>query len=338
MLRLLSVRTCLAVGLLWGCTVKAQLTDATAIEFNNLINDAVFFTDLYITPATDAAVYQAASGWIVTPQKRKLWDYTIGLNVNSFIVPQSDRTFTVSDSDFSFFTIDGATSATTPSALGDDQFVTLNGELNGQPIVLKSPEGIDRTTVVYPYVQGSVGLLYGTELVMKYAPKTTLKHVVYQVYGAGLKHNLSQYFRNVEKHNVHFAALLAYSKEDISVGFLDVQTEAYGNLGLNSLNSVIDTWQFQVNGSKVFKALELSAGFIVNTSDFEYAIDGKKGDIEQFIPLRQILNSRLYAIRKTKWNYIGEFSTRYNFKPFLVQATFAFGKFVNSNLALQYEF
>jgi len=327
-----------AALLFTACSVSAQSGTGFAIqELGNLVNDAIFFTDKYITPATDAAVYQAASSWMYTPKKSELWNFTLGIHANAFLVPERDRKFTISNSNFSFFTIDGAATATTPSAIGSDKYVNLSGMLDGKQVVLRSPEGINREVVVYPYIQGSLGLLYGTELVVKFAPRTTLKTVEYQVYGFGLKHNISQYFKSLEQKKIHIAVLAAYSKEDISVNFLDVQTE-YGSLGLNSLNSLIDTWQLQLNASREFERLELSAGFIMNTSDFEYKVDGAKGTIEEIIPLQQILNTKLKEIAKTKSNYIGEIAARYQFNHFYIQTSIAFGKFVNSNLSFQYEF
>ena len=321
------------------CVSNANAQSLPAEEIYFLIKDAIFFTDKYVTPATDAAVYQAASGWVSTPKKANLWDFKVGLHGNVFFVPQSDRSFRLSNSDLSFFRInkEGVESALTPSTLGSDQYVELIGELNGSPVSLRTPEGIDREVVFYPYVQGSVGLWYGTEIVAKFSPMIKLKNVDYQVYGVGLKHNLSQYFSGLEKRNLHLSVLAAYSKEDLTVNFLDVET-AYGNLGLNALNSLIDTWQFQVNASKEFKRFELSAGFIMNTSDFEYKVNGPKGEIEKITPLQDILNGQLKSIARTKFNGIGEISGRYQFHHFYIQQTVAFGKFVNSNTALQYEF
>jgi hypothetical protein len=69
----------------------------------NLIQDAIYFTKLYITPATDAAVYQAASRWVNTTHAAKLRDFTLGLYVNAFIVPKSDRSLRLNNSTLSFF-------------------------------------------------------------------------------------------------------------------------------------------------------------------------------------------------------------------------------------------
>ena len=320
------------------CCQGAKAQDQTLEQLGRLIDDAIFFTDLYITPATDAAVYQSASGWTNTPQRAKRWDFTLGLHVNTFLVPNSDRKFKITNEDFSFFTIQGADAANTPTALGNDQYATLNGTLGNDPVTLKTPEGIDRETILYPALQGSLGLGYGTELIGRFSPKITLKHVEYQVYGVGIKHNLSQYFPSVEKKNIYFSALFGYSREDVTVAFLDVQTPQYGSLGLNALNSVINTWQLQLNGSKAFGKLELSAGIISNISNFEYKVSGEKSQIDEIIPLRKTLNKRLEEIYKTKFNGIGEASLRYKAGPVFTQATLAFGQFINTNLAVQYAF
>lgn len=319
-------------------TDKAQAqTSQTFEDIGHLLNDALFFSDQYITPATDAAVYQAASGWMTSPKKRKLWDVTLGLHSNIFFVPKRDRSFEIKNSDFSFFQIEGTTSATVPTAMGNDSQVYLVGDLDGEVIRLKSPEGVDQETIFYPYLQGSVGLWFGTEALVKYSTKTKLKKGDYQVYGFGLKHNLSQYFEKLETKKIHLAALAVYSKEDISFDFISIPTQ-YGSLGINRLNGLVDTWQFQVNGSKEFKNFELIGGIIANTSKFKYVVGGDKGEIEEVIPLQEILNKRLEEIYKTKTNVMGEISGRYQIKKVYLQSVIGFGKFVNTNFSVQYEF
>lgn len=316
--------------------VQSQ-TAQTFEDIGHLLNDAIFFSDQYITPATDAAVYQAASGWMTSPKKRKLWDVTLGLHSNVFFVPKRDRSFEIKNSDFSFFQIEGATSATVPTALGNDSQVYLVGDLDGQEIRLKSPEGIDQETVFYPYLQGSVGLWFGTEALVKYSTKTKLKKGDYQVYGFGLKHNFSQYFKVLEAKKINLAGLIVYSKEDISFDFISIPTQ-YGSLGINRLNGLVDTWQFELNGSKEFRNFELMAGIIANTSKFKYVVGGDKGGIEDVIPLQEILNKKLEEIYKTKTNVIGEISGRYQIKKVFLQSVIGFGKFVNTNFSVQYEF
>jgi len=322
-------------------TATSQTTDPLT-QIGNLLNDALYISKLYITPATDAAIYQASSAWVNTPQKAKLWDFTLGLHVNTFFVPASNRRYTINNSDFSFFTIEnGASSVSVPTALGKEDQVYLvgyitDGETQNQ-VRLKTPEGVDMEQIVYPYIQGTLGLPFGTELIAKFSTKVKLKRGYYQVYGAGLKHNLSQYMPRLEAKNYFLSIMAGYSQEQISFDFLDTQTP-YGSLGLNELTGFVDTWQFQLNGSKKWKRFELNAALIANASAIEYEVGGDRGEIEDVIPVRSIINQKLQEIDDNKFNIIGEVSGRIKLGNFYLQPNVAFGKFVNTNFSVQYEF
>jgi len=311
-------------------------------QIGRFLDDATLYSGKYITPATDAAVYQASSGWMTSPKKRKLYDVTLGLYSNVFFVPKRDRSFQINNSDFSFFTIqntnaENVPSATVPTALGADTNYYLVGQIDSNQIKMAAPNGVNQETVFYPYLQGSIALWKGFEIVGKYSTKVKLKRGDYQVYGFGLKHNFSQYFKSLEKQKINLAALLAFSKENISFDFLDTYT-SYGNLGINRITGKVDTWQFQVSASKEWKKFELMASAITNRSDFKYMLTGERGQIEDVIPVQYILNEKLHEIYKTKFNYIGEISGRYQFSKIYVQSSIGFGKFVNTNLSVQYEF
>lgn len=326
-----------AVFLCTAGNATAQ-TDTEALEqIGHLINDALFFSDQYVTPATDAAVYQSTSGWVRSPKAKKLYEVSFGLHANVFFTPQRDREFDIYNTDFEFFQLEAGDYATVPSALGNDDQVYLVGMLGDSEVRLESPEGIDMETVAYPYLQGGIGLWAGTELIVKYSTRVKLKKSEYQVYGIGLKHNLSQYFKKLEEQKVFFSVMAAYSNEDVSFNFLDIQTD-YGTLGINTINGIVDTWQFQLNGSKEWGRWEAMGGFIVNTSDVKYKVGGEKGSIENLLPLQDVLNKRLESIYKTRMNYIGEMAIKYNIGNFDIQTMLAFGKFANTNISLYYTF
>jgi hypothetical protein len=301
-----------------------------------LIDDALFFSNKYITPAADAAIYQATSGWMTSPKKRKIWDVTLGIHFNAFLVPNKDRKFVINNSDFTFFQIENASSATVPTALGNNNQVNLIGQIGTTPVSLKTPEGVNEEVVLYPHFSGSVALWYGTELVVKYAPKTKLKKGDYQVYGFGFKHNFDQYFKALQAKKINLAGLVCYSNENISFDFIDPQT-SIGTLGINRITGLVDTWQLQFNASKEYKRFEFATGIIVNVSDVKYKFTGDVPP-NQAIPTQSLFNERLKEIYKTRTNFLGEVSCRYKINKMYLQSTFAFGKFVNSNIALQYEF
>ncbi|MEC4005421.1 DUF6588 family protein [Flavobacterium sp. SUN052] len=326
----------IGICLIFSCKSFSQ-TAQTFEEIGRFLNDATLYSEKYITPATDGAVYQASAGWMTSPKKRKLYDVTLGLYGNVFFVPKRDRNFQISNSDFSFFTIENQTSVTVPTALGNDTQYYLVGQIDNNEVRMQTPKGVNQETVVYPYLQGSISLWKGFEVVGKYSTKVKLKRGDYQVYGFGLKHNFSQYFKSLEKKKINLAALLAFSKENISFDFIDTYT-SYGNLGINRITGKVDTWQLQFSASKEWKKFELMASAISNRSDFKYMLTGERGQIEDVIPVQYILNEKLRDIYKTKYNYIAEISGRYQFSKIYVQTSLAFGKFVNTNISVQYEF
>ncbi|WP_091140810.1 DUF6588 family protein [Flavobacterium caeni] len=339
------MRKRLAQMLLFGSCLlgnkAASQSLETILDVNNFLNDALWYADTFITPATDAAVYQASSVWVTTPQKKKLWDFGINVHFNSFFVPNGNRDFNIKNSDFSFFEIQGGDNVNVPTALGDDKQVYLVGYINdGQndnEVRIKTPEGIDMGSVVYPYLQASLGLWYGTEIIGKYSYKVELKRGHYQVYGGGIKHNLSQYFPKLEAQNLALSAFAGYSNEEISFGFLSADTEQYEALGLNEITGLVDTFQFQLNGAKRWGKFEAMAGLITNVSDIRYEVGGQDGTPFFIVPVKDYVNDRLSEIYKTRTNVIGELSGRYQFGHFFLQGAVALGKFVNTNVSLQYE-
>ena len=327
---------------LFVSTISFSQTVQELEAFGRLLNDAIFYCDRYITPASDASIYQASSGWVTSPKKRKLWEVTLGFNNNVFFVPKSDREFNIKNSDFTFFSIYDAnwapvTSATVPSALGTNQQYNLNGYVGANQVYLQTPQGVNSEQVFYSHFTGSVALWYGTELIVKYSPVTKLKSGNYQVYGYGLKHNIDQYFKSLIQKKINLSGLVCYSNENLSFDFIAPVSNNGLELGINEINGLVDTWQFQFNVSKEFKRFEIMGGIIANKSDIKYKFIG---DVPpgQAIPFQEVFNEKIKDIYKTKTNYLGEVSCRYKINKVFLQSTFAFGKFVNSNFAVQYEF
>jgi len=324
--------------LFFGFSNSIQAQTPTQFEqIGYLLEDALLYSKQYLIPATDGAVYQASSAWMNSAKKKKDWEINVGLHGNTFKVPNSDRSFIINNSDFKFLQLEGgATSAEVPTALGNDDTFYLVGDLDGDQVRLKTPKGVNQEYITYPYLDFSFALPSGTEVIGRFSTKTKLKRGDYQVYGFGVKHNLSQYFPKLESKKINVSAMSFYSNEDISFDFLDVNT-AYGNLGINNLNGIVDTYHYQLSVSKEINRFEILGSFIVNTSDFNYIVSGEKGSIENTLPVQQIINQLLDTIQKRKTNYIGEVAVNYNLSDFNIMTAFAFGKFINFNVGVSYK-
>lgn len=322
---------------LFGMTFRVTSQTVSQLEqIGYLLGDALFYSEQYLVPATDAAVYQASSSWVISPKKKERWTATFGLHSNAFFVPKSNRTFDIKNEDFNFFEIENQTSATVPTSLGNDDRNYLIGDLDGEQIRLRTPYGVNQEVIVYPYLTAALEIPYGAELVVRYSTRTKLKRGEYQVYGFGLKQNLSQFFPKLEEKKYHFAVMGMYSNEDITFDFLDINTQ-YGNLGINQISGLVDTYHLQLAASKEIKRFEIMGSVIVNRSNFEYIVSGKKGAIESILPVQKVINELLETIAVPKTNVIGEVSLRYQISKFYLQNSIAFGKFANANFGVQYQ-
>jgi hypothetical protein len=127
-----------------------------------------------------------------------------------------------------------------------------------------------------------------------------------------------------------------YSNADMTFDFLDIDTQ-YGNLGINRISGLVDTYHIQLSASKEINRFEIITNLIVNRSNFKYKVSGDKGSIEEILPIQDIINELLATIAEPKTNVLGEVSLRYRFSRFYVQNSIAFGKFVNANIGIQYQ-
>jgi hypothetical protein len=308
----------------------------------NFLDDCTWYTEKFISPSTDAAVYISGANWMTTAKKRKLFSVNFSAHANLFFIPNQDRDFQIKSADFKFFAIkdlygNTVQEATVPTVFGGEGKYKLVGQLGGQPLSLDTPIGISRESAPYPYFQTSISLWKGFELSAKFTPNLKYKELQYQVYGVGIKHNFSQYFKKIEAKKIYFSALLAISKEQVTSHYIDATTP-FGTLGLNTITGKVKTYQLQLSVSKAWKNFELIASTINTSSDFEYVLTGERGTIEDIIPVQSILNDKLKSIYATKYNSIFELSGRYKMKNFYLQSSVTIGKFVNTGLALQYEF
>lgn len=320
---------------LMSCPIFSQTNQGLLDDIGLFLDDALLYSEQYITPATDAAVYQASAQWMVSPKKRQLWNFTIGMHTNLFVVPKSDRSFQINETDFSLMTIQGDNNSwSVPTAFGGESDDVILANLGDSEILIRVPEGVDMETIFYPYLQGALSLWKGTEIMMRYSTKVKLKRGYYQVYGFALQHNLSQYSDYLQQKKINLALMGGYSNEDISFDFLNLQT-AFGDLGLSSLRGLVDTYQLQLGVSKPWQQFELMTIIIANKSWFEYKAGGKPTD-DLSATFNQLVNEKLKEIYISKVNIIGEVSARYHYSKFFFQTSVAFGKFVNLNASIQY--
>lgn len=123
--------------------------------------------------------------------------------------------------------IRGVQSAEIPSALGGHTETFFDFNIDDEAYEWQAFEGIKQDVVAHPYLQVSIGLWKETDVTLRYSPKVTISTSSYDIFGAALKHTISQYFRKeaADTSPIELAVLASYSVFNLNLYFDEVAIE-----------------------------------------------------------------------------------------------------------------
>ena len=324
---------------------KAQGFDPQALNhLDDFFNDVIYYTDKFISPAADAVVYQSSSGWMHSAKKpQKNWNASIGIHTNFFFIPNRNKSFLLQNEDLSFLRIQDGNSHNIPTALGNGTQINIEDKYNiiNPNFPIETPKGIDQDIVFYPHFSGSLSIVGGAEILLKFAPKKNTNTGFYQVYGFGIQYNISQHIKLLESNKFNLSIVMSKSVEKIA---FDLQNNeaSFALLAFNRINGDVNSWQFQTHVSKEYENFEIILGSLVNISDFKYYFSGDKQIGEDVLKIeglrpQEFFNQRLKSIYKTKINCIFETSVSYKWNRVIFQSSIAINRFVNTNFSIHYK-
>lgn len=301
-------------------------------DINNVVLDLTGLTRSYVTPAATGIAHQTTNAWFSSAKiEDKPWQITASIQGNVLFIPNKKRRFLIDENQLRNIRIAGIeTSSQSPTSIGDDNTVELEGNIGDQTFVFDTPEGINEDVFWHGQLQVGLTLPYRSEVIARYAPKVSISDVDYQSYGVGLHHNLSQWFNNMNTSSWNFSTLAYFAKFDITTSFEDITFPILG-----SLNSVeADSFVFGMNfiGSKTVKDFTFSGALNITTSNYNYSIGSDSG------LLLLVLNPAISDISNTNTFATGNIAVRYDWKNFNVFSSLSFGQFQNLILGLNYTF
>ena len=309
--------------LFYSAMAFAQFDDVSAIA-----GDLVNLADKYVSPAAEASVYQFSGGWYTSAKTKDLWDLEISIQGNLLFIPNKSKNFILNEADLQNLSIKGEeTSASTPTALGGDNTIVLEGFIGDDVFEFDSPQGIDESYVKHGQLQASLGLWKGTSLIGRFSPKIKINKTYYQILGFGVQHNLSQWFSNGRENSIDLAGLFTYSFYTIGDTFTPV------NLPIGSLNSVIvdgESLTFNLVASKQIKRFTVSSAVGITSSRFDYEVGGQ-GDL-----VINTLNQALGTLNESKTNFKADLGIDYRINNFSINTMFTFGNYANLIFGLNY--
>ena len=146
---------------------------------------------------------------------------------------------------------DGYQPKNVASIFGSDKnlsvFIDYETDEGLQSLEIKLPPGVDNGDVnVLPtfFVQGSLGLIKGTEVKFRYSPELAIGDISTEIVGVALQHEFTSWLKQ-EDFFVNLSGLVAYSSFK---GTYHIEDEEPNNEA--SIVSDMDAWSFSLIASK----------------------------------------------------------------------------------------
>jgi hypothetical protein len=336
MVRVKKVLQYVAFFLLFPIAAFGQNTYIADVE--DFLVDMLVISNKYVSPAAEAAVYQSTGSWYSSAKSLELFELDVSFHVNALPVSNSQKSFTVRDTDFISLKIRDATSAEVPTALGGDTDVFYDFSLNGEAYELQTFEGATQKVFYYPYLQGSIGLWKQTELTLQYVPEIKIDASGYKTFGGAIKHNISQYWHGSDADDtaIQIAVQVAYSLFDSKI-FIDAfeisptNPEEPALAVINSLAVDADAVTLQFIGSTRYRSFEFVGAFAMSANQFDYTMDGEGAF---FLSL---LNEAFTALEDTSTMMRGNVGVNYHMNNWYLASNVTIGKFINTNFSIHYK-
>jgi hypothetical protein len=217
------------------------------------LEDAERFTNDYLAPVSEGAIYSIAGGWYNTANAKPLGGFEISIigNMTSYKNKDDKKAFVLNTADYENLQfVDGSASRPVSTALGDIEGVRVFVEAEVAPGVttreeFELPSGLaseDINFIPSGFVQASVGLIKGTEVKARFLPKINTDDVSLGFYGFGLQHEFTSHLPADKILPVAISGVIGYTHLDGTYDFTDTEIVAGAN---QRLEVDINTWIFQ---------------------------------------------------------------------------------------------
>lgn len=240
-------------------------------------SDLNTYTKGYIEPAAKGFIYSLGAGWTQTAETHSAFGFHIKASVSAASVPSNYETFIFDPEDYNNLRVKGALTKTElPTFFGTSErnaIMQIQDE-NALITEVTAPPGADLAYnyVPVPSIQAGLGLPGGTEVMLRFIPKTKREEFEISQLGVGVKHNIKQHIPGLKHLPFCFSGLVAYNSYHASY-YLDKGAGQYGDLQASG-------WTFQALASKKLAFLTIygSLGYNSGKSDFElmgsYVMEG----------------------------------------------------------------
>jgi hypothetical protein len=231
------------------------------------IEDAQRFANDYLAPGTDGLMYSMNANWFNTAEAKPLGGFEISIIANAATFKEEHKKFLMNTDLYNNIEfVQGSSSQKVATALGDnnpDVVVEITFEdpiFGNRTEQITLPTGIGSENINFlptAFIQGSVGLLKGTELKARFVPKIKTDDVTINLYGAAIQHEFTKWLPVDKFLPVSLSGLIAYTRLD---GSYDL-TDSSGIEGDNQhIKNKTSTWLFQFIASTKLPIINFYGG------------------------------------------------------------------------------
>lgn len=237
--------TLLSVALSFHSMSHAQLEQVGTFMATG-VEDATTLLTPYVTPAVNAFGAALGGGWYNTAKPHQLGGFDLTLTVNGAFAPKEYNSFIIDDAELNFLQLSDPDDNIAPTITGTNEAgPQLVYNIGGytQP-AFSMTKGLNFNIVPSPMIQAGIGLIKGTELMVRYLPNFRISGNEVGLWGVGGKHDIMQWIPGLKKMPVlQIAVMYGYTKLHTFVN-MDIGPD---NIGAGSLPGAdISDWDNQV--------------------------------------------------------------------------------------------
>lgn len=180
-------------------------------------NDAEKILKTYFSPRINGYSNSLNNGWHTSSKAHKPFGFDFSVSLNNLVFPSNKKTFTINN--LASVNLPSASIAGN-SSVGNNNTntATITTTINNEDgtAVINLPENLEGNllaNVSLPIMQLNVGLPNKFEILVKFLPemKPNNKNESMNVFGFGIKKEITDWFPSLEKLPIHVSMLAAYS-------------------------------------------------------------------------------------------------------------------------------
>ena len=231
-------------------------------------NDRSRLIEAYINPAMKGLIYGMNNGWYHTAKVHKPFGFDIAIGLNASLVPEENEMFSLSG--LTSINTGSITAATVAGSEDTRPLTTVNFVENGvtYSTTFNAPGGVKESlplsAVPSPAVQVSMGLPAKFEVSLRLVPKVGDDDVKGNLFGVGLKKEITSWFGPMTKTPLHVSLLAAYTTMTV-----DYNIESDGDVRVQDglAEFKLDAYTVQAIASLNFPVINIYGGFGYGTGN-----------------------------------------------------------------------